>query len=157
MTDIMARSKRITNENFAAYGSVAQLENQEPLAEESQFSFWSDCASYQIDGETEVGFCTVRSPKDDVVGWMERHERTPEILIPIDWPFLLPVMRNEEVEVFEVHPGEAVVIDRNVWHSACMPVGRREATYFVIFRRGTPRDDVKKQTIQAVSIDREAE
>ncbi|HEX7071734.1 MAG TPA: ureidoglycolate lyase, partial [Rhodothermales bacterium] len=151
MTTTRIKSQRISCDNFAAYGTVAQLGAEAPLAQTSQFSFWSDHAAYRIEGETEIGFCTVRAPKDDAVDWMERHERTPEVLIPIDWPVVLPVMREDgTVEAFEMHPGEAVVIGQNVWHSACLPLGRREATYFVVFRRGTPHEDVVKQEIETV-------
>ena len=145
----------ITADNFVAYGKVARLGDEAPLAEGPQFRYWSDFASWEIEGETEVGYCTVRRPTADRVSWMERHERTPEILIPIDWPFILPVMKDGVVEAFEVHPGEVAVIAPNVWHSACIPLGRAEATYFVIFRRGTPHEDVQKQEIEAVTIDRE--
>lgn len=148
------RVERISNDNFAPFGSVAVLNDEVPLAEGPNFRYWSDKAAFEVDGDTEIGYCTVRKPVERVIDWMERHERTPEVLIPIDWPFILPVMRsNERVEAFEVHPGEAVVIGRNVWHSACLPLGRTEATYFVIFRRGTPHDDVAKTDIEAVALD----
>jgi hypothetical protein len=40
---------------------------------------------------------------------VERHLRTPEILIPIDAPFVLPVFRMKGVplEYFQVDVGEA--------------------------------------------------
>ena len=85
--------------------------------------------------------------------WMERHDRTPEFLIPADGPFLLPVMDDAgAVAVFRVEPGEAVVIGQGVWHSACLPVGAEAATYFVVFRRGTPQEDVTKQDIDPVAL-----
>ena len=154
MTMTSISVQRINANNFAPYGSVAVLGNEKPLASGSQFKFWSDHASFRIDGETEIGYCTVNSTPEGRVDWMERHDRTPEVLIPIDWPFVLPVMRDEVVEAFEVHPGEAVVINPSVWHSACQPLGRLEAAYFVIFRRGTPHEDVIKAEIEAVEIRR---
>ena len=149
------KAQRITSERFARYGKVARLDGTEPLAEGPQFQFWSDVAAFEVEGPTEIGYCTVVDPADQIVNWMERHARTPEVLIPIDWPFILPVMMGEEVEAFEVHPGEAVVINPDVWHSACLPLGRMEATYFVIFRRGTPHEDVAKQEIGGVRIEKE--
>ena len=126
-----------------------------PLAETSEFSFWSDAADYRIDGDTEVGFCTVYPHRANTVTWMERHERTPELLVPIDGRLVLPVMTDNdeaEVQAFEFGPGEAVVIGRNVWHSACLPVGWDAVTYFVIFRLGTPHEDVVKTDIPPVRI-----
>lgn len=142
------RAKRITAENFADFGSVARIPSTTPLAETAQFRYWSDSAHFGIEGETEIGYCTVFPSEAGVVNWMERHERTPEVLIPIDRAVVLPVLRDGEVLAFLFEPGEAVVIGQNVWHSACLPAEGPEANYFVIFRRGTPHEDVIKQDLQ---------
>jgi ureidoglycolate hydrolase len=127
-----------------------------PTAEDPTFRYWSDLASYHIGGETEVGLCTVYLQDGRPVTWMERHERTPELLIPIDYPFILPVMAgqggSETIEAFQVNVGEAVVIGQNVWHSACQPVDSEAANYFVIFRRGTPSEDVYKTDVADVRL-----
>lgn len=145
-------AEHINDENFERFGSVARLAGESALATTEQFQYWSDHAHYGIEGETEIGFCRIYALEGSRVDWMERHERTPEVLIPIDRPFILPVMVDGDVAAFQVNPGEAVVIGQNVWHSACLPVGGDEATYFVIFRRGTPHEDVIKSEIDAVTI-----
>lgn len=149
---ITIQPQRITQDNFARYGEVARLPAGDPLAATEQFSFWSDVAAFEVEGETEIGFCTVYRRPEEHVDWMERHARTPELLVPIDGPFLLPVMGDGEVDVFRVEPGEAVVIGTGVWHSACIPADAAEATYFVIFRRGTPQEDVTKTDVEAVAV-----
>ncbi len=149
------RCQRISPDDFTPFGSTAKPPSGPALAADETFKYWSDVASYRIDGETEIGYCTVYSQQEDVVTWMERHDRTPEILIPIDRPFVLPVMSDGgDVHAFRAEPGEAVVINRGVWHSACKPVDGREASYFVIFRRGTPQEDVIKKDIESVTIER---
>lgn len=149
------KSQRIDSEGFRPYGSVATRPAAAPLAEDDTFKYWSDAAHYGIEGETEIGFCTVYRQERDVVDWMERHVRTPEILIAVDRPFVLPVMSDEgNVDAFLVEPGEAAVIGQGIWHSACKPVGGDEATYFVIFRRGTPQEDVAKMDVEPVVINR---
>ncbi len=155
MSAMPVTPQRITSGNFARYGRVARVPQGQPTAEDATFRYWSDAAHYGIDGETEIGFCTVYRQDEPAVTWMERHDRTPELLIPIDGPFLLPVMGEEEsaeVEVFEVQPGEAVVIGQGVWHSVCHPVGADAATYFVLFRRGTPQEDVIKKDLAAIPV-----
>ena len=149
--------QRVTAENFMRFGAVAKLPtNAEPLAAEASFSYWSDVAAFAIEGPTEIGYCTVFRQEGGPINWLERHVRTPELLIPIDAPFFLPVMRDDEsverLEVFEVRPGEAVVIGQGVWHGACHPTHGEEATYFVIFRRGTPAEDVAKRELQDLAI-----
>jgi ureidoglycolate lyase len=146
--------QRATPEAFARFGSVVPAPTVEPTAADPTFSYWSDLAHYRIEGETEIGLCTVHRQADPRVTWMERHDRTPEILIPADGPFLLPVMDEAgAVEVFRVEPGEAVVIGDGVWHSACHPAEAASATYFVVFRRGTPREDVVKRDVPAVAVE----
>ncbi len=146
--------RRIDDEAFRRYGSVAVCPAGPPLAEDATFKYWSDAGNYRIEGETEIGFCTVYSQDRDIVDWMEQHARSPEIIIPIDSAVVLPVMSDDgQVDAFLIEPGEAVVIGEDVRHSACKPFGSDEAAYFVIFRRGTPQEDVTKMDIEPVSID----
>lgn len=143
---------RITKENFC-FGSVASTPTDTPTAEGKTFKFWSNIADYRIDGNTEIGLCTVYRDDTLPLDIVERHLYTPEFLIPIDAPFILPIVGDDEkVHAFKVEIGESVVIDPGVWHGPCIPVGKKEATYFVIFRKGTPREDVEKKQIDAVSI-----
>jgi ureidoglycolate hydrolase len=150
------RAKRITPENFAKFGSVVSAPKRTPTAEAAEYKFWSDITHYLIDGETEIGICTVyRQLKMEISG-VERHLHTPEILIPIDAPFILPLhdeQANEPLEAFKVHVGEAVVVAKGVWHGACLPIGRNESSYFVIFRRNTPDEDVAKKVIQPILLE----
>lgn len=146
--------RRASPDAFARFGSVVPAPTTEPTASDATFRYWSDLAHYRIDGETEIGLCTVYRQPEPRVAWVERHDRTPEFLIPADGPFLLPVMDEAgAVEVFRVEPGEAVVIGPGVWHGACLPVDADRATYFVVFRRGTPQEDVVKQNIFHLSVE----
>ncbi len=150
------RPKHITTMNFEAFGRVVTGPKGVPTSQASDYKFWSDIADYQIEGETEVGICTVfRQPKSSIAG-LERHLRTPEILIPIDAPFVLPLLRDgvpeQEIQAFRVDPGEAVIIGSGVWHGACLPVRRRQSSYFVIFRKGTPHTDIEKRMVHPLSI-----
>ena len=147
--------QRATTDSFSPYGTVVRLPEAAPTAATSQFSFWSEIAHYHIVGETEIGLCKVHQQPSNRVTWVERHVRTPEILVPFDSAIMLPVaggVSAETVEAFRIEVGEAVVINTGVWHSACHPTGAGSATYFVIFRRGTPRDDVAKVETLDVAI-----
>jgi ureidoglycolate lyase len=150
------RARRITPQNFARFGRVVTRPRGEPTSQARQYKFWSDRAHYGIEGETEVGICTVFRQADETIDGIERHLGTPEILIPIDGPFLLPVLREgdavADLQAFRVAVGEAVIIDAGVWHGACLPVGKPRASYFVIFRRGTSGKDVEKRRIQPLGI-----
>lgn len=148
--------QRATPVSFAAYGSVITLPSGQTTSESPVYKFWSDIAHYRIEGETEIGICTVFEGQQQVISGVERHLRTPEILIPIDGPFILPLAREINgkfvVDAFTVAVGEAVVINPGVWHGPCLPVKQPSESYYVIFRRGTPAEDVEKRTIPAAEI-----
>lgn len=148
--------QRATSVSFAAYGSVVTLPQGPTTSEGPEYKFWSDIAHYRIEGETEIGLCTVFAGPQQAVGGVERHLRTPETLIPIDGPFILPLAREINgkmiVEAFSVAVGEAVVINPGVWHGPCFPVNQASESYYVMFRRGTPAEDVEKRTIPATEV-----
>jgi ureidoglycolate hydrolase len=153
---MMIRARSLTTKNFAPFGRVVVAPSGSPTSQSTEYRFWSDIAEYNIVGEAEIGICTVyRRAKQQITG-LERHLRTPEILIPIDAPFMLPLLLGERSEkhlqAFRVEVGEAVVIDRAVWHGACLPVGKKESSYFVMFRKNTPHDDVEKRSIKPFTV-----
>ena len=151
------KSEHISPENFKKFGKVVTAPKGNPTSQAADYKFWSDIADYNIEGEAEIGICTVyKQSANEIVG-MERHLRTPEILIPIDAPFTLPLLldgENEDnIKAFQCNLGEAVVINKAVWHGACLPVGKEKSSYFVIFRRGTPHEDVEKKEIKKIEIE----
>ncbi|MCF8260912.1 MAG: ureidoglycolate lyase [Melioribacteraceae bacterium] len=148
---MVIKPKQITEDNFKKFGKVVKSPKSEPTAQAVDYKFWSDIANYEIDGATEIGICTVYKQPKNIINGMERHLLTPEILIPIDAPFVLPLLiegeEEDASEAFQVCIGEVVVIDIAVWHGACLPVGKDASSYFVIFRKGTPKEDVYKKEI----------
>jgi ureidoglycolate lyase len=151
------KSEHISPGNFKKFGKVVTAPKGEPTSQAADYKFWSDIANYNIEGDTEVGICTVYKQPKIAISGMERHLRTPEILIPIDAPFTLPLLidgkSEENAEAFQCNLGEAVVINKGVWHGACLPVGKDKSSYFVIFRKGTPHEDVEKKEIKTIEIE----
>lgn len=149
----MIELEKLTPDAFAPFGDAVVMPSADPTAADETFSFWSDVVHYGIEGETEIGYCTVYPQEDGVVSWMEKHDRSPEFLVPLDAPMILPVMTDDGgVRAFRIVVGEAVVIGKGIWHSACKPVGGSATTYFVVFRRGTPHEDVVKREIEPVAV-----
>ena len=150
------RTKKISRENFEKFGRLVSMPSDKPTAQGKTYRFWSDLAHYFIQGETEIGLCTVYKQKETIIAGLERHLHTPEILIPIDAPFALPVWRegdkNTEVASFSVNIGQAVVINKAIWHGACIPIAAPEASYFVIFKRKTPDTDLEMKEIEPITL-----
>ncbi|HEX2983323.1 MAG TPA: ureidoglycolate lyase [Ignavibacteriales bacterium] len=153
---MVVKSKKIDNNNIKKFGHAVVSQTGEPSMQGETFKFWSDIADYQINGETEIGICTVYKQHVNEITGIERHMETPEILVPIDAPFILPLLKegdNENaLEAFKVDVGEAVVIDKAVWHGACFPVGKEKSSYFVIFKKGTPFNDMHKKDTNKIEI-----
>jgi ureidoglycolate hydrolase len=150
------KAKKITAENFASFGKVVVGASGKPTSQAADYKFWSDIMNYKIDDETEVGICTVYKQPSNSINGMERHLHTPEILIPIDAPFILPLLNDknnpDEADAFIVDIGQAIAINEKVWHGACIPFGKDECSYFVIFKRGTPNKDVEKTDLPEITI-----
>ncbi len=150
------KPKKITEENFSAFGKVVVGTSGNPTSQAADYKFWSDIMNYKIDGDTEVGICTVYKQATNSIKGMERHLSTPEILIPIDAPFILPLLNDknnpEEADAFIVNIGQAIAVNEKVWHGACIPFWKDECSYFVIFKRGTPHNDVEKTDLPEITI-----
>lgn len=149
--------QKVSVDNFSVYGKVVQGTAGKATSQDETYKFWSDIANYEIDGRTEIGLCKVYRQEVQQVSGIERHLRTPEILIPVDAPFVLPVLKSENpddgIDAFHVDIGQAVVIDPGIWHGPCLPAEAEKATYFVIFRHKTPHDDVETAQIEPVRIE----
>lgn len=155
--EMVVKARSANKENFNKFGAVVRLYSNEPTSYDTTYKFWSNIADYFIDGKTEIGICTVYKQSINEIKGVERHLETPEILIPIDAPFVLPLLLEGEsentLEAFEVNIGEAVIINQAVWHGACLPVGKEEASYFVIFKLNTSNQDVYKKDILTQQIE----
>jgi ureidoglycolate hydrolase len=143
-------------QKFKKFGRIVVMPQSEPTERGTTYSFWSDLANFRIEGETEIGYCTVYKQTKNLITAMERHLDSAEILIPIDADFALPLLlEGEQISTavsFRVQVGQAVVIDKGVWHAALIPLEAEKASYFVIFKRGTPANDVQMKDIQAIEI-----
>jgi ureidoglycolate hydrolase len=148
---LTVKAKKLTASSFSQFGKVADAHTVLPLIETENLKFWTTIATYTVDGETEIALCYVKKSVD-FVGLLERHVKTPEILVPIKGDFILPVapagnlLDQKEipealgVEAFLVRSNQAVVMEKGVWHTAPIPIGK-ETVFFVIFKRETTKQD----------------
>lgn len=148
---LMVKAKKLTANSFFKFGKVADAHTVPPLVETENLKFWTTIATYTVDGETEIALCHVKKSVDSV-GLLERHVKTPEILVPIKGDFILPVApagnlqdptltpEASDVEAFLVRSDQAVVMEKGVWHTAPVPV-HKETSFFVIFKKETTKQD----------------
>lgn len=133
MTTIMPlRVQPLTLAAFQEFGSFAPLTppTATPLVRGDIISFWPDCGGVLTLGpdggnQVSIGICQVqwRPLAVDVV---EYHTLTGEGILPLDGDIYLHVARPtsgatptaEELEVFLVPQGTAVLLKPGVWHHA---------------------------------------
>jgi len=151
MKQLTVKVKMITPSSFAKFGKVADSKIKPPLVDAENLKFWTTIATYTVEGDTEIALCQVKNSTNSV-GMLERHIKTPEILVPIEGDFILPVApagnlqdtdeipEASGVEAFLVHSDQAVVMEKGVWHTAPIPTGK-EISFFVIFRKETTKQD----------------
>ena len=108
-----------------------------------------------IDGDLGLGAspsagcldCGVRSGRLEK---MERHLKTPELLVAMEGDSVLCVAppqepkkgRLEGVRAIRVRKGQALVLDMGSWHWIPFPEGGRPSRFLVVFRSLTGADDL---------------
>lgn len=146
---IRVKAKKLTAESFSKFGKVVEIPGT--LDETKTVNYWGTLATFKVEGESEVGVCLVKKNLNRLDS-MERHVKTPEVLVPIDGDFVLPVALSkdledpderpnaENVEAFYVNDKQCLVMAEGVWHWAPFPVGE-QASFFVIFKKETSKND----------------
>ena len=156
MREVVVRPVRIDEADTEPWRLVAQPKRQSDVRN-AVLDYWASVAVMRIEGEVDVGIMRVRQrqPSFDT---MERHLRTPELIVALDSEILLPVSVDEasgdrpdvdRLRVVRVDQGSGVVMERGVWHA--IPFATKStADCLVIFRRNTAIDDLEVMRLQTV-------
>jgi len=134
--------------SFEPYGSVINSPRHDSSV---PAGFQPTLAVFSLGGmtECEVARCTVT--EGPPIRSLERHFRTQEVFVATQDDFILAITppsdpidreaqpRAEEVALFRVREGQAVVMERNVWH-AVVPAGEA-ATLLIFFVKHAYPDD----------------
>lgn len=141
----------LTPENFKDYGQVLSISKGTPMADTEEFVYWGKVAELAMTGKVSTGFLVCRK-REGVVNSLERHVRTPEILVALEGDSMICMARPESVsgtdqieriQAFYVRQGEALVMHAGTWHWIPIPVDREESKFLVIFASGTEAEDLE--------------
>ena len=116
-----------------------------------------DFSNHRVLGPAELGdppimgelVCRKRPP---VIGRLERHLRTSEILVALDGDVVVPVAAPEvdparcapgDVRALPLRRGQALWLDRGAWHLLPFPVRAEQVTLLLLFREGTAGHDLE--------------
>jgi len=146
---IRLKVEELTQEGFAPYGRVLDVERINPRMREDIFTFWDGLARMRVEGELTVGFLRVfkRGPE---FSKLERHVKTEEIFFVLNKPVValvgIPTPYQDHpdpstVKAFYVKPGKGVLLKEGAWHWIPFPL-EESADLLVLFKSGTVDDDL---------------
>ncbi|MBU8913280.1 MAG: ureidoglycolate lyase [Spirochaetales bacterium] len=153
MTTQTLQIQELTSENANPYGTLISKTVKEPAYECEEFDFWNELAIEETSGVISVGMVEAR-PQKLTATTFERHTRTGELLAPLDGDVILVLGRPtdgstpdvNQVEAFRLRSGAAILLKRGAWHYAPM-VSDKPVRVLVVFRKGTPDDDLEMHKI----------
>lgn len=97
--------------------------------------------------------------REGIIRSLERHMRTPEILIALEGDSLICMAKPEAkvgmdqiegIQVFYIHQGEAIVMHLGTWHWIPVPVNQEETRFLVIFASETEVEDLEVRDLEEV-------
>ena len=146
----------LTPENFKDYGQVLSIRKGEPMADNEEFAYWGKVAELDMTEQVSTGLLVCRKREGNVKS-LERHVRTPEILVDLEGDSLICMAKPESVigadriegiQVFHVRQGEAFAMRAGTWHWIPFPVGREASKFLVVFASGTEADDLEIRDLE---------
>ncbi len=134
-------ARHATAEAFARFGTVYDLAGgSDEKVVWTTGNGWRDGFTHKplIGGSGHLGMTS-----GGAAPWhcteMERHLGTEEAIFCADAPVVLavapasaaPAPRRDQIEAFVISPGQAVVMDRGVWHDACRGLTQPTAYFWM--------------------------
>jgi ureidoglycolate hydrolase len=140
----------LTPETFRGYGDVLSVGPGTPMANSEEITYWGKVAELQMGARTSTGYMACK-PRPGVLKQLERHLRTPEILVALRGDSLVCMAKPsapgsksiDGLQAFRVKQGQAFAMAPGTWHWAAYPVRREEAMFLVVFASGTEGADLE--------------
>lgn len=143
----------LTKQAFRPFGELVEVpEGMKPSIENAILSYWGGLAKARFHEEMEFGLFRVKARAHDVAE-MERHAKTPELLLGLSSDYVLLVAPRSgpraggahpdvaKVRAFQVPKGKALLLARGTWHALPFP-GEKQGEFLVGFRNLTATRDL---------------
>ncbi len=136
---------------ISPYGEVAEIEGRTPAFDSDVFSFWNDLSVGDISaGEVSFGMVWTK-PGSLSAPMLERHMKTTETIVPLDEDIVLVLAEPSDGETpdlntlnaFRIRKGTAITLKKGTWHYVPLIPAQKEGRTLIVFRRGTPDDDLQ--------------
>jgi len=149
----------ITKENFGDYGQWITNKQADPKMKKEIFTFWDNCGEMNNQAKIGFGFLEVVE-RDKEFTNLERHQETEEAFFAMDSDVLVLVGKAtpnqdkpqlESVKAFRLEAKDGVLLKRGTWHAIPYPLSKK-AKLLVIFKQGTPDNDLEVRNIEGVTF-----
>jgi ureidoglycolate hydrolase len=140
----------LTPESFRGYGSVLSVSPGTPMADSEEITYWGKVAELEMGPRVSTGYLSCK-PRAGMLKQLERHLRTPEILVALRGDSLVCMARPsapgskviDGLQAFHVRQGQAFAMAPGTWHWAGFPTAKTEAVFLVVFAAGTEGEDLE--------------
>jgi ureidoglycolate lyase len=122
--------KDTNQENFKQYGIFISRPQSSAQVDEEKLKYWHNIYKSNLNtNDITMGFLSI-SKQEMIIKELERHKKYGEIFITVKGEGVLPVAKAdnnaaqpdiESVEFFNLKPGDAVLINKGVWHLPPLP------------------------------------
>lgn len=140
--------QELTAESFSSFGKVLNRAPFVDLDPSEEFSWADGCGDLDLFTPSCTGQLNCRYRERDLRK-MERHMKTPEIMVALEGDSLICVAsasedapQKESIRCFRVKQGSALLMDKAVWHWIPYPEQEPGSKFLVLFRDGTGADDL---------------
>lgn len=133
----------LTPEAFAPFGDVIEQPDRPADGGGPGWQWWGGVSILPVEARPYgIGYLDLKPVAETRFDWAERHEFTPELLVPTggeclihvappDFPDKLDQLPPlERFQIFRLRPGQAVLLKPKVWHGA--PLALHEPTHVVV-------------------------
>jgi ureidoglycolate hydrolase len=140
----------LTPKSFRGYGDVLSVGPGVPMGTSAEFTYWGKVAELEMGARVSTGYLACK-PRSGVLKRLERHLRTPEILVALRGDSLVCMARPsargstsiDGLQAFHIRQGQAFAMTPGTWHWAAFPNGKTKAVFLVVFASGTEGSDLE--------------
>lgn len=126
----------LTAQAFRPFGKIIEQPNRAEDAQGPGWTWWGENALMEnADRPYQIGYLDLK-PSELKFDWAERHMRSTELIIPTGGDCLVYVAPPEypdepermpafdRFQVFKVRAGQAILLDKGVWHGAPLAIDK---------------------------------
>ena len=138
--------KKLTEDNFKAYGAILSTDYLEQNGGDSSFGWWENLAVFEGIGRVSINVLKAKE-REMLVDKLEYHNETEEAVIPLGGKDQIIVVAKagalieDEIEAFYLEGTKGVVLNKGVRHFIPYPI-KGDVDNIIIFKDQTGANDL---------------